>query len=339
MAKEKAPAKVKSILDETLDMLNAKSANSVYMLDENEGINIKRFSAGRLSLDIPMGGGYPEGRIIEFYGQESSGKTTATLHTIASYQRQGFKCAFIDYEHAFDPAYARKLGVDTKKLIFSQPTTAEEGLDIIDGLVSSGEVKMIIVDSVAAMLPAKELAGESGDSVIGVHARLMSQAMRKLAGKTSKTHSNIIFINQMREKIGVMFGDPRVTTGGNSLKFYASIRIEFKAGKKDEAKGLNRGALKVVKNKTYKPFETSEFDMEFGKGISSESEIIDYAVESDIIKKAGSWYTYGETKLGQGKNGVKATFDDNPELVEEITGLVMAVYFPTDEEKEILEEV
>lgn len=336
MAKEKV--KEKTLLQETMDMLNKKSANSVYILDDNEGIEIKRFSTGRLSLDIPMGGGFPEGRIIEFYGQESSGKTTATLHAIASYQKQGFTCAFIDYEHAFDPAYARKLGVDTKKLVFSQPTTAEEGLNIVDELVTTGEVKLVIVDSVAAMTPAKELEGEMGDSIMGVHARLMSQAMRKLAGKTSKTHTNIVFINQMREKIGVMFGDPRVTTGGNSLKFYASIRVEFRQGKKNEDKGLNEGGLKVVKNKTYRPFETSKFDMEYGKGISYETDIINYAEEAGIIKKSGSWYSYGDTKLGQGKNGVSATFADNPELVEEIEHLVMAYYFPTPEQAEILNE-
>jgi recombination protein RecA len=331
-------AKEKSVLDETMAMLNKKSANSVYRLDENHGIEIKRFSMGRLSLDIPIGGGAPEGRIIEFYGQESSGKTTATLHAIASYQAQGFKCAFIDYEHAFDPVYARKLGVDTNELIFSQPTTAEEGLDIIQELTSTGELKIIVVDSVAAMTPKKELEGESGDSVMGLHARLMSQALRKLAGKSHKTHTNIVFINQMREKIGVMFGDPRTTTGGNALKFYSSIRVEFRQGKKDEANGLNKGGLKVTKNKTYKPFETSEFDMEYGKGISQQSDIINYAEAADIIKKSGSWYSYGETKLGQGKNGVATTFADNPELEEEITNLVMAAYFPTKEQEEVLKE-
>lgn len=331
-------AKEKSLLEETMAMLNKKSANSVYLLDENEGIEIKRFSAGRLSLDIPMGGGIPEGRILEFYGWESSGKTTATLHAIASYQKQGFKCAFLDYEHAFDPVYARKLGVDTSKLVFAQPTTAEEGLDILDNLVATGELKLIVVDSVSAMTPKKELEGESGDSVMGVHARLMSQAMRKLTGKAHKTHTNVIFINQMREKIGVMFGDPRTTTGGNALKFYASIRIEFKSGKKNEAKGLNEGGLKVVKNKTFKPFETSEFDMEYGKGISEESDLINYAEAAGVIKKAGSWYSYGETKLGQGKNGVSETFADNPELQEEINTLTMAAYFPTEEQQKILNE-
>jgi recombination protein RecA len=244
-------AKEKSVLDETMAMLNKKSANAVYVLDDNKGIEIKRFSTGRLSLDIPMGGGIPEGRILEFMGWESSGKTTAALHAIASYQAQGFKCAFIDYEHAFDPVYARSLGVDTSKLIFSQPTTAEEGIDIVDELVGTGEVKLIVVDSVAAMTPLRELEGESGDSVMGLHARLMSQAMRKFVGKTHKTHTNIIFINQIREKIGVMFGDPRTTTGGNALKFFASVRVEFRAGKKNEAKGLNEGGLKVIKNKTY----------------------------------------------------------------------------------------
>jgi len=331
-------AKEKSVLDETMEMLNKKSANSVYVLDDNKGIEIKRFSMGRLSLDIPMGGGLPEGRIIEFLGWESSGKSTCALHTIASYQAQGFKCAFIDYEYSFDPVYARNLGVDTSKLIFSQPTTAEEGIDIIDGLVGTGEVKLVVVDSVAAMTPLKELEGESGDSVIGLHARLMSQAMRKFVGKTHKTHTNIIFINQFRHKIAVSFGDPRTTPGGNALKFFASVRVEFKQGKKNEAKDLNEGGLKVIKNKTYKPFETSEFDMEYGKGISESTDIINYAEAAGIIKKSGSWYSYGDTKLGQGKNGVAATFADNPELEDEINSLVMAAYFPTEEQAKILNE-
>lgn len=331
-------AKEKTILQETMEMLNKKSANSVYMLGENKGIEIKRFSSGRLSLDIPMGGGLPEGRIIEYYGQESSGKTTATLHAIAKFQKDGHQCAFVDYEHAFDPVYAEGLGINIDTLIFSQPTTAEEGLDIINELVNTGEVKFIVVDSVAAMVPKSELEGDSGSSSIGVHARLMSQAMRKLAGKTSKTHTTIVFINQLREKIGVMFGDPRVTTGGNSLKFYASIRVEFRQGKKNEAKGLNEGGLKVVKNKTYRPFETSTFDMEYGKGISESTDLINYAETAGIIKKSGSWYSYGDTKLGQGTNGVSKTFEDNPELAEEIEYLVMAHYFPTEEQKEILKE-
>lgn len=328
----------KSILQETIEMLNKKSANSVYLLDENKGIDIKRVSTGRLSLDIPLGGGYPEGRIIEMYGPESSGKTTSTLHAIASYQKQGYTCAFVDYEHSFDPVYSRAVGVDTSKLIFTQPTSAEEGLDIIDALISSGEVKLVVVDSVAAMVPRKELEGESGDSVIGVHARLMSQAMRKLAGKTHKTGTTLVFTNQIREKIGVMFGDPRTTPGGNALKFFASIRVEFKKGKKDVENGSNRGGLKVVKNKTYRPFEESEFDMVYGLGISKMSELVDYAVASGVIDKKGSWYSYGETRLGQGKNSVQTLLEDNPELEEEITSLVMAVYFPSEEEKEILKE-
>ena len=331
-------AKEKSVLDETMEMLNKKSANSVYYLDDNKGIEIKRFSTGRLSLDIPMGGGFPEGRIIEFLGWESSGKSTSALHAVASYQKQGFKCAFLDLEHAFDPIYARSLGINTKTLIFSQPTTAEESMDIVDNLASTGEVKLIVVDSVAAMVPKRELEGESGDSVMGVHARLMSQALRKITGKAHKNHCNVLYINQLREKIGVMFGDPRTTPGGNALKFYASIRVEFRAGKKNEAKGLNEGGLKVIKNKTYKPFETSEFDMEYGKGISESTDIINYAEAAGIIKKSGSWYSYGDTKLGQGKNGVAATFADNPELEEEIIHLVMAYYFPTGEQAKILNE-
>lgn len=329
-------AKELSILEETIKELNKKSKNSVYLLDENKGIEIKRYSTGRLSLDIPLGGGIPEGRIVEIVGQESSGKTTHTLHTIASYQKQGFKCAFIDYEHAFDPTYARALGVNTKELIFSQPTTAEEGLDIVDALVGTGELKLVVVDSVAAMVPKKELMGDSGDSSIGVHARLMSQAMRKLAGRANTTKTNIIFINQYREKIGVMMGDPRVTTGGNALKFFASIRIDVSQGKKDVEKGFNRGKLRVIKNKTFAPFRTSEYDMEYGKGVSKETELIDYAVEAGIIDKAGSWYSYDGTNIGQGKDAVKELLADNVELEEEIRGLVLSVYLPTEEEKEII---
>jgi recombination protein RecA len=330
-----------SELQKTMDMLNKKSKGSVYKLGENPDVEVRRISSGRLSIDIPMGGGYPDGRIIEFYGGESSGKTTATLHSIASFQKQGFKCAFIDYEHAFDPSYARALGVDTDELIFSQPTTAEEGLDIINALVSTGELKLIIVDSVAAMTPKVELEGESGQSVIGVHARLMSQAMRKLASKTYKTHTDVVFINQLREKIGVMFGDPRTTTGGNALKFYASIRVEFSKGSKKKSGDEithNQGRLKVVKNKTYKPYQESTFDMEFGTGISEVGELIDYGVAAGIINKAGSWYSYDDTKLGQGKDAVKTILDDNPELLETIKDQVLTVYFPTEEEEKILNE-
>lgn len=329
-----------SELKKTMDMLNKKSKGSVYKLGENPDVEVKRISSGRLSLDIPMGGGYPDGRIIEFYGGESSGKTTATLHSIASFQRQGFKCAFIDYEHAFDPEYARALGVDTDELIFSQPTTAEEGLDIIDALVSTGELKLIVVDSVAAMTPKAELEGESGQSVIGVHARLMSQAMRKLAGKTYKTHTDVVFINQLRDKIGVMFGDPRTTTGGNALKFYASIRVEFSKGtkkKKGDEVTHNQGKLKVVKNKTYKPYQESTFDMEFGSGISEIGELIDYGVAANVVNKAGSWYSFQDTKLGQGKDAVKELLDENPDLLDLIKSEVMSIYFPSKEEKEILE--
>lgn len=334
--------KEESILTDTLSMLNKKSKGSVYILDESPDVDVKRYSTGRLSLDIPIGGGIPEGRIIEIYGGESSGKTSFSLHTIASYQQQGMKCAFIDFEHAFDPEFAKKLGVDSSKLIFSQPTTAEEGLDIIDALISTGEVQLVVLDSVAAMVPQKELEGESGQSVIGVHARLMSQAMRKLAGKTYKNKATLIAINQTREKIGVMFGSPITTTGGNALKFYASIRIEMSRGTrtqdKDEVTG-NRGKMKVVKNKTYAPYKTSEYDMVFGEGISKMGEIIDYASEAGIINKAGSWYSYGETRLGQGKENVKTLLEDNTELYDEIRTLVMSVYFPNEEEKEILTEI
>lgn len=298
---------------------------TIFKLGENSGIEVARTSTGRLSLDVPMGGGLPNGRIIEFYGGESSGKTTAAIHAIAQHQLEGKGCAFIDYEHAFDPEYARGLGVDTDQLIFTQPTHAEQGLGLIEKLIDTNEVRLIVVDSVAAMLPKVELEGEMGDSKIGVHARLMSQAMRKVAGKAYKNNTTIIFINQTRLKIGVMFGSPVTTAGGEALKFYSSIRVEFYRGSKKEDKGeavLNRGKLKTVKNKTYPPFKTSEYDLEYGKGISKEGDILEYAVKHGIIKQSGSWFSYDDTKLGQGKESVKELLADNPELSDEITSLI-----------------
>ncbi len=302
---------------------------TIYKLGENSGIEVARTSSGRLSLDIPVGGGLPDGRIIEYYGAESSGKTTAAIHAIAQHQIEGKGCAFIDYEHAFDPEYARGLGVNTDELIFTQPTYAEQGLSLVEKLVDTGELRLIVVDSVAAMLPKVELEGDMGDSKIGVHARLMSQAMRKIAGKAYKNDCKIIFINQTREKIGVMFGSPITTAGGNALKFYASVRIEFYRGTqikdtKSDAKETiaNRGKLKVVKNKTFPPYKTAEYDLEFGRGISREGDIIDYGVLLGVINKSGSWYNYSETKLGQGKEAVKTLLADNPELSEELMTLI-----------------
>ncbi len=305
------------------------SKGTVYMLDDNSGIEVARTSTGRLSLDIPLGGGIPNGRIVEFYGGESSGKTTAAIHAIAQHQAEDKGCAFVDFEHAFDPEYARGLGVDTKQLVFMQPTFAEQGLSLVEKLVDTGELRLIVVDSVAAMLPKAELEGDMGDSKIGIHARLMSQAMRKIAGKAYKNDTTIIFINQTREKIGVMFGSPITTAGGNALKFYSSIRVEFYRGTQikdnkssDKETVANRGKIKVVKNKTYPPYKTAEYDLEFGKGISKEGDIVDYGVELGIINKSGSWYSYAETKLGQGKESVKEILADNPELSEELTTLI-----------------
>ena len=304
-----------------------KKDSLVYMLGDNERSEVSRTSSGRLSLDVPIGGGIPDGRIIEFYGAESSGKTTAAIHAIAQYQSEGKGCAFIDYEHAFDPEYAESLGIDRNKLLFSQPTYAEEGLNLIESLIDTGELRLIVVDSVAAMLPKSELEGEMGDSKVGVHARLMSQALRKIAGKSYKNDTTIIFINQTREKIGVMFGNPETTTGGNALKFYASVRVQFYKGQKNNTNDAtaNRGKLKVVKNKTYPPYKNSEYDLEFGKGISRESEILDYGVEYGVVVQKGAYFYYfpdgteeSKITIGQGREKAKELLADNPELAEEL---------------------
>lgn len=316
--------------EKTLAAIDKEFAKgTIYKLDDNSGIEVARTSTGRLSLDLPIGGGLPDGRIIEFYGGESSGKTTAAIHAIAQHQAEGKGCAFVDYEHAFDPEYARGLGVDTTQLVFTQPSYAEQGLSLVEKLIDTGELRLIVVDSVAAMLPKAELEGDMGDSKIGIHARLMSQAMRKIAGKAYKNKTTVIFINQTREKIGVMFGSPITTAGGNALKFYASIRVEFYRGTQikdsksaDKETIANRGKIKVVKNKTYPPYKTSEYDLEYGKGISKEGDIVDYGVDYGIIDKSGSWYSYSETKLGQGKEAVKQLLADNPELCEEIENLI-----------------
>jgi recombination protein RecA len=284
---------------------------------------VERISSDRLSIDLPFGGGVPKGRIVELFGQESSGKTTIALHIAAAFQKvdKDRAVAFLDYEHSFDKFYAEALGVDIDTLVFSQPTFAEQGLQGVDNLLDTGKFSLIIIDSVAAMIPEKELKGEIGDSSIGVQARIMSQTLRKITGKANINKTTVIFINQLREKIGVMFGSPWVTAGGNALKFYASIRAEVKRGakttKEDHTTG-NRGSITVVKNKTAPPYMKAEYDLEFGVGISKEGELIDYGVESEIIKKSGSWYSYGETKLGQGKDGVKKILKDNPDLQDEL---------------------
>ena len=295
--------------------------------DSDIELDIDFIPTGSINLDLALGiGGYPKGRIIEIYGQESSGKTTLTLHAIAEEQNKGGTAAFIDAEHSFDPTYAESLGVDLEKLIISQPDNGEQALEIADRLSRSGQVSLIIIDSVAALTPKAEIEGEMGDSKMGLHARLMSQALRKMNGSLYKNKCTIIFINQLREKIGVMFGNPETTTGGNALKFYASVRLDIRKQSQpikdgDEAIG-SRVKVKVVKNKVAPPFKTAEFDIIYGEGISMVSELIDIAVQKEIIKKAGSWYSYNETKLGQGKDAVKLILKDNPELLEEILSMI-----------------
>jgi recombination protein RecA len=281
-----------------------------------------------LGLDIALGiGGYPRGRVIEIYGPESSGKTTLTLHAIAEVQRKGGIAAFIDAEHAFDRFYAEKLGVDTENLIISQPDNGEQALEIADNLIRSGAIDLIVVDSVAALTPKAEIEGEMGDSKVGLHARLMSQALRKLTGTISKTNCTCVFINQLREKIGVMFGNPETTTGGNALKFYASVRLDIRRSTQikdgDVAVG-NRVKVKVVKNKVAPPFRVAEFDILYGEGISKVGEIIDLGVATEVISKSGSWFSFGDTKLGQGRDGVKNILKDNPELCDEIEAQIVA---------------
>ena len=283
-------------------------------------------STGSLGLDIALGvGGLPKGRVIEIYGPESSGKTTLAIHAIAESQKKGGIAAFIDAEHAFDRFYAKKLGVDVENLLISQPDNGEQALEIADNLIRSGAIDILVIDSVAALVPKAEIEGEMGDSKMGLHARLMSQALRKLTGTISKTGCCCIFINQLRDKIGVMFGNPETTTGGNALKFYASVRLDVRRISQikdtDEVSG-NRVKVKIVKNKVAPPFRVAEFDIMFGEGISKAGEIIDLGVEHNIIKKAGSWFSYGETRLGQGRDAVKQLILDNPELMDELEGKI-----------------
>lgn len=299
---------------------------SVMMLGDKQQDKIEVVSTGSLGLDVALGvGGFPRGRVIEIYGPESSGKTTIAIHTIAEAQKKGGICAIIDAEHAFDAGYARKLGVDVDNLIISQPDYGEQALEIADRLISSGAVDVVVVDSVAALVPKGELEGEMGDSKMGLQARLMSQALRKLTATINRTNTICIFINQLREKIGVMFGNPETTTGGNALKFYASVRLDIRRVSQikdgDTASG-NRTRVKVVKNKVAPPFRQVEFDIIFGEGISKVGEIIDMGVDLGIINKSGSWFSYGDNKIGQGRDAVKQFLMDNPELTEEIEGRI-----------------
>jgi recombination protein RecA len=310
-------------LELTLGKLEKTYGKGVVMkLGEKVVEDIASIPTGSINLDLALGiGGYPRGRVIEIYGPESSGKTTLTIHAIAEVQKQGGVAAFIDAEHAFDSSYASALGVDVDNLYISQPDNGEQALEIADHLISSGAVDLVGIDSVAALTPKSEIEGEMGDSKMGLHARLMSQALRKLTATISKTNCTVIFINQIRMKIGVMFGNPETTTGGNALKFYSSVRLDIRrigAIKNGEDIIGNRTRVKVVKNKVAPPFRKVEFDIMFGAGISRSGEVLDKAVDLDIVKKAGSWFSYGDTKLGQGRDAVKQMIADNPELSEEI---------------------
>ena len=315
------------VLNATLEKLEKNfGKGSIMRLGDNAVDNIEVISTGSIGLDAALGvGGYPKGRIIEIYGPESSGKTTLAIHAIAEAQKQGGIAAFIDVEHAFDRFYAEKLGVNTADLLVSQPDNGEQALEIADNLIRSGAIDIIVIDSVAALTPKSEIEGDMGDSKVGLQARLMSQAMRKLTATISKTNCCCIFINQLREKIGVMFGNPETTTGGNALKFYASVRIDIRRQSQikdgDLAAG-NHVKVKVVKNKVAPPFRSTEFDIMFGEGISKMGELVDIGVEKGIIKKSGAWFSYNDTKIGQGRDNVKQLLADNPELAEEIEAKV-----------------
>ena len=313
----------------TMDKLEKTYGKGAVMkLGDSAVESMEVIPSGSLGLDLALGiGGFPKGRIVEIYGPESSGKTTLAIHAIAECQKMGGIAAIIDAEHAFDKFYAEALGVDTENLLISQPDNGEQGLEIADNLIRSGAIDLIVIDSVAALTPRSEIEGEMGDSNVGVQARLMSKALRKLTGTISKTGCCCIFINQLREKIGVMFGNPETTTGGNALKFYASIRLDIRRStqlKDGENVIGNHTKVKVVKNKVAPPFRTAEFDIIYGQGISRVGELIDMGVDLTIVKKAGSWFSYGETKLGQGRDAVKQLLDDNPELMAEIEGKVKA---------------
>lgn len=316
---------------------------SIMKMGEKIDTQVKSVSSGSLALDVALGiGGYPRGRIIEVYGPESSGKTTVALHAIASVQANGGIAAFIDAEHALDPKYARALGVDIDELLLSQPDTGEQALEIADALVSSGAVDMVVIDSVAALVPRAEIDGEMGDSHIGLQARLMSQALRKLSGSINKTKTIALFINQIREKVGVMFGNPETTPGGRALKFYSTVRLEVRRGesiKSGQDMTGNRTKIKVVKNKIAPPFKVALVDIMYGEGISQVGEIVDMGSEEEIINKAGAWYSYGDERIGQGRENAKQYLVDHPELRAEIEKKVRIAYGIGDEEVEVVESV
>ncbi len=334
MSKEDKSKALKLAIDK-LDKTYGKG--TVMKLGETKVVAADAISSGSLGLDIALGiGGFPRGRIVEIYGPEASGKTTLAIHAIAEAQKKGGIAAIIDAEHAFDKVYAEALGVDTENLLISQPDNGEQALEIAEHLIRSGALDIVVIDSVAALVPKGELEGEMGDSKMGLQARLMSQAMRKLTGVINKTNCCCIFINQLRQKIGVMFGNPEVTAGGNALKYYSSVRLDIRRigaiKNRDNDLVGNQTRVKVAKNKLAPPFKQTEFDIMYGQGISKVGEVIDLGVELDIVEKSGSWYKYGEDRLGQGRDAVKDLLLDNPELFEEIEGKIRAIAFPKPEE-------
>ena len=344
MAKEKKTAvkDTDAALDDAISQIEKKfGKGSVMRLGDRTAVDVDVIPSGSLTLDKALGiGGYPKGRIIEIYGPESSGKTTLTLHAIAQAQKQGGKAAFIDAEHAIDPVYAKNLGVDIDELILSQPDSGEQALEIAEMLVRSGVIDLIVIDSVAALVPQVELDGEMGDAAVGLQARLMSKALRKLSGVMNKTNCTVIFINQLREKIGVMYGNPETTTGGRALKFYSSVRVEIRRSEQIKQNGEiigNKANIKVVKNKVAPPFKTTQVDIIYGKGISRDGEILDLAVEGDIVEKSGAWYAYNGEKIGQGRENAKNFLIEHPAIFEEVEEKVKAQLFGTAEVAEAAE--
>ncbi len=339
MAKEKKNAvkDTDAALDDAISQIEKKfGKGSVMRLGDRTAVDVDVIPSGSLTLDKALGiGGYPKGRIIEIYGPESSGKTTLTLHAIAEAQKQGGKAAFIDAEHAIDPVYAKNLGVDIDELILSQPDSGEQALEIAEMLVRSGVIDLIVIDSVAALVPQVELDGEMGDAAVGLQARLMSKALRKLSGVMNKTNCTVIFINQLREKIGVMYGNPETTTGGRALKFYSSVRVEIRRSEQIKQNGEivgNKANIKVVKNKVAPPFKTTQVDIIYGKGISRDGEILDLAVEGDIVEKSGAWYAYNGEKIGQGRENAKNFLLEHPAIFAEVEEKVKTQLFGTVEE-------